>query len=296
MAEENSVKNTFDSSLQAAGKVARFAAENVLLPIVTGGTSLATKLPKAVKTLDSLRSAKPQEKEKDNTTKFVLIGIGVFFLLPIMAAITITTGFADFVGLKQISTPPEILDKVITAPLQCQNTRHDAEKVICWLNEGFKSNSNDCPQSITEVTLSNWAMTEKCLLAGPFLNQNLIRDEFKKSVELTGDYAGNLQCVGFVKGIEASIGHILASCGNAKDFFGNGSCPDNYTKIKTTDANDLKPGDLAVRNSTQYGHIGIVVEIKGRVKIIVAQAWGATGQIFLSDDAVTNYQGFLRYK
>ncbi|HNP89148.1 MAG: CHAP domain protein [Microgenomates group bacterium ADurb.Bin219] len=296
MAEENSVKNTLDSSLQTAGRVVRFAAENVLLPIVTGGTSLATKLPKAVKALDFLRSAKPQEKEKDNTTKFVLIGIGVFFFLPIMAAITITAGFADFVGVKQIPISQKTLVKVITSPPQCQKTRHKAEEVICWLKEGIKVNSAACSQEITEVTLSNWGTTEKCLLAGPFPNSELIRNEFKKSVDLTGDYAGNLQCVGFVKGIEASIGHLLASCGNAKDFFGNGSCPDNYTKIKTADANDLKPGDLAVRNSTQYGHIGIIVETKGKTKIIVAQAWGATGQIFLSDDAVTNYQGFLRYK
>ena len=126
MAEENSVKNTLDSSLQAVGKVARFAAENVLLPIVTGGTSfLATKLPKAVKALDFLRSAKPQEKEKDNTTKFVLIGIGVFFFLPIMAAITITTGSVSYTHLRAHET---VLDLVCR--LLLEKNKHHAHALL----------------------------------------------------------------------------------------------------------------------------------------------------------------------
>ena len=289
MAEESSV----DKALKTAGNVARFAAENVLLPIVTGGTSLATKLPKAAKALDLLRSAKPQEKEKDNTTKFVLIGIGVFFFLPIMAMATITTGFADLSGFKPLVIPQKTVVKVITAPLQCQNTRHEAEKIICWLKEGIKVNKTACPQEINEVTLANWSTTESCLLASSLANKEAVRDEFKKSLDLTGDYAGKLQCVGFVKAVVRSTGRILDSCGNAKDF-GVNNCPSGYTVIKTSDTKDLKVGYLAVRNTTAYGHIGVIVEINGKTKIVVAQAWGTTGQIFLSDDSIINYQLFLK--
>ncbi len=293
MAEENSVKNTLDSSLQAVGKVARFAAENVLLPIVTGGTSfLATKLPKAVKALDFLRSAKPQEKEKDNTTKFVLIGIGVFFFLPIMAAITITTGFADFVGLKQISTPPEILDKVITAPLQCQNTRHKAEEIICWLK-------NNCVNKIGIITKDNWREAKECLRAYPSPNINNLLEQFENSIGLSGVGAGKLQCVGFVKGIEALANHDMEMCGvGAKDYWGT-DCPKNYKKYTITEntkASELKSGDIVVRTKGTYGHMGIVIETVGNKKIVIAQANGGEGRINLVDNEVNNYDGFLRYK
>lgn len=312
MEKKGSVKSSFDSALNTAGKIGKLAFDNIVLPLVTGGTSKAAQLlgklgPKALKGLSLLGAPGIPTKKQDKTWLYILIGIIVIFFLPILVIMMTTSAFVSPQGLGSLENLPGA--SVITpAPLQCSNARHEAEKIICWLKEGYLQTSNNCPQSFQSVIKSNYNLVSSCITSpknsgNPITNPNVVDSEFRASVNLIDPdprYLGKLQCVGFIKATEMSLGHPIDTH-NAKDYWLQ-NCHQEYERITTTIASSLKPGDLAVRttdrngNPSPYGHISIIIETVGNIKIIVAEALGTNGEILLEEEAVTNYNGFLRYK
>lgn len=301
------------NSLKTAAKVAMDAG----LALATAGGSAGLKVAvkvgqKTANVLNALGSLKPKEEEKkDKTWLWVLIGIVIFFTLPILVIGSIGGAFVQLTGLTPITVVPGTSPQITPAPLLCNQTRHQAEKIICWLKEGVAQEPVVCPKPFDRVCtdpheavpgcVKEYGVISNCLNAPKSIitNKIAVDAEFENSIvaslAVIDQYSGKLQCVGFVNAVERSLGHSIEGCGNAKDYWGT-NCPQDYEKITITSATELKPGDLAVRTTSIYGHIGIIIETEGNIKIVVAQAWGTTGEVFLSDDAITNYQGFLRYK
>lgn len=297
MPEGTSINSSLNSAFNSVARFGKLALKKG----VQAGANLV--IPGSGKVLDLLgkaRGAISAKKKEDKTWLWVLIiGIVAIIIFPFL---TIATTAGSFITSNLLIPSPTIAPgsppQITPAPLQCNNTRHQAETVICWLEEGVSQNPSACPESFNKVWVNNLYKVLECLNASSIPGKEIVTWEFKESINnsllVADEYSGKLQCVGFIRAIERSLGHQIDNH-HAKDYWLQ-NCHQEYERIATTNAKTLRPGDLAVRTTGNYGHIGIVVDTAGNVKIIVAQAWGLTGDIFLSEDAVTNYQGFLRYK
>ena len=163
----------------------------------------------------------------------------------------------------------EILVSVV--PPECQNPKHLSEETICKLSKG----ADPCNQErVNQIT---WNKVDSCFNQIQLQGKEIIRSNFEFSKEAFK----SLQCVGFVKGIQAALGNPIDTTGNARDYLS--SIPTGYTKIEGTSL-EIKRGDIAIWKGSEYGHMGVVVEIieppekiDSEIilgKLVVAQAWG----------------------
>jgi len=191
-------------------------------------------------------------------TFFVVMTTSGAFILP--------KGMGDGIG-----GPPLAL-----VPPECQSPRHLSENVLCQLNS--------C--GIQSVTGYNYTLVESCM--GNFSNKEAILNQFQASLPV--DRCNCLQCVGFVRGVMAALGKDPGGGKDAKDYLDD-NVPSGY--IKSINMSGITVGDLAVMKSGLYGHIAIVVKRDGN-KITVAQAWGGTGAVNMTDFNISQFDGYLR--
>lgn len=321
---EDSLKSSINNAVQATGQAAKFVGENIVLPMITAGTSLAaTQLPKITKALNFLSAARPkkEEEKKDKTWLWILIIIIVIFIvLPLLAIATIGGAFLKITGLTPITVIPSTHPPFTPIIPQCIANRPQAEKVICWLLNGHNILPAKCSKSFEYVCIDPYlqvtgcvkelGIITDCLDASDIPGKERVVNEFQDSINaslvIVDEFSGKLQCVGFIKAVEASLGRYIGppdihtSC-NAKDFFLNVDCRQDYHLIS---AAEIRAGDLAVRTTNKYGgpsefgHISVINEILGTQEIIVAQADGYSGQVGLEKQVISNYSdsgGFLRY-
>jgi len=104
---------------------------------------------------------------------------------------------------------------------------------------------------------------------------------------------GNLQCVGFKRGVEMS----LPDAGNAKDFANPAAIspcylvtdPDPATAINE----GVQSGDNAVWTGGTFGHITMVLQV-GEGTVLLVQAWGENGHISTTSLQTASVDQFIR--
>lgn len=236
------------------------------LGLITSGFGLTGRI------LTGISGGNPED-DNSLVKQILLVVIGIFILIPILFFLINTTTSTAFIEPTEIS--PGEIPIPIMAPLQCNSPRHLAEETICKLSQ------NPPPCNNQKINQNSWNSVDQCFQQIILTNKQAIRDEFNISVSSLK----SLQCVGFVKGIQKALGKEITKDGNARDYL-NPPYPPNYDFIQGNGANPEK-GDLAIWYGSKYGHIAIVVEVVGNIKIIVAQAWGndtgTAGNIFLSE-------------
>jgi len=230
-----------------------------------------------------------------------IIGIGGSTLLPtgltILATATIGASVLKKEGIGEpppyggspISPLPPTSSELL-APLS--NAGRLAEIVVWTLN--------NC--GITAVNKNTWEKTEECLKNSNLPNKTTIISFFKNSVMANfpdaPELEGNLQCVGFVRGIMAAFGKTLEARGNAKDYLLDSPPPSGFYVQKTMDG--VAAGDLVVLGGRKYGHIAIVVDVKEKngVKYLhIAEALGSNKGIIRIIEVNSSYfDGYLRAK
>jgi hypothetical protein len=89
----------------------------------------------------------------------------------------------------------------------------------------------------------------------------------------------NLQCVGFVRGMNLQFkGRALDNGGNAIDFATN--IPTGYKMVYKSFSNTPRIGDLLLWNTGTYGHIAYIVQVHDTNYVDIIEAnWGIDGLV-----------------
>jgi hypothetical protein len=209
-----------------------------------------------------------------------LVVLGLIVLSSLTFFIVMTTAGAFILpqgASLRVAGPP-----VITVAPNCTATRHLAEEVVCQLQS--------C--NLQYVVSSTIDETEKCLSQSNLPNKETIISYFRASV-LAPRNDGKLQCVGFVQGVMAAMGHPLAGR-DAKNYILETPPPSGY--ISFNDPNQIQVGDLAVKTTNDFGHIMVIIAKDGD-KLTVSQADGGTGVVgngIIPASFVSKIGGFLR--
>jgi hypothetical protein len=211
--------------------------------------------------------------------------IGVLTALTIMTVFVVVVSSGAFVlpvNPLQIhgggTTGPRVLSPVPPLP---SNWRHLAERVVYELQ--------NC--QISYVNSSTWTQVETCLTNSGIPNVQPMIDQFHNSIQPSVDSCECLQCVGFVRGVMATLGKDPGGGRHARGYL-DPPTPAGYMPINKTMA-DVAAGDLVVDMGITYGHIAIVVAREGN-EMIVAQAWGGSGLVNMTKVHYSMFTGFLR--
>lgn len=207
------------------------------------------------------------------------------FILPIalLAGLTLFTVFTSSAAFlpEGVGETPSYIGTRVEPRAQATEL---AEKVIYILNQ--------C--GITYVNKNTWSDTQNCLQNSNLQNKEIIIQKFSESTNNPNNN-NMLQCVGFVRGIMASLGKDLGSGReNAKDFLDPPTPPDFHPLEK--DMAKVQIGDLVIWEGSinSSGHIAIVIDKIGD-QIRVAQAFGPNnGFLQITDINPVYYDGFLR--
>jgi hypothetical protein len=142
------------------------------------------------------------------------------------------------------------------------------------------------------VTKNNLEAIRSCLGSDP--TAKIIMDQLEKSVISSLGYneplRGKLQCVGFIYALEAATGGSIQNYpADAQDHWRDIS---GYTKISSSNYENIQVGDIMIWSNPHKGHLAIVVEVNrvgSEVKSIkTLQADGTTGEIKYENLAVTS--------
>jgi surface antigen len=202
-------------------------------------------------------------------------------------------------GLFQIEGSAFILDEEAVSGLPFPNlpseepiaSNHFAERLVQILQE--------CPATKPNgyINKNNFPQVAQCLeKAG--INSSVI-DILRDSV----NRFSSLQCVGFVRAVEASSGRTLPGCGNAKDY-ANCSAVKESDIYQYADCKNLKIGAIGISTGGTYGHVGIVTNIEnpenGIARVRFASAWGTGstdgGRVTITTLPCDSFAAFIQTK
>lgn len=243
-------------------------------------------------------------EEKDFQLKKLIIA--PFALLILFSLMGMGSLGVSFLGEQGSGTFVPGIVEPINSSLDCdQGPRHFAEKVICIITH------EPCNQS--KVNKSNISIVDQCL-ANTGISNELI-SAFNTSV----DNFTNLQCVGFVWGIQAALNRTLLlreNIENACELLKK-NIHINYEVLGRYETPQV--GDIAVWSGTKCslleldmgisqgqvyfspeGHVSVVIEVKALgMEIITAGANGYTGALEIKPalrGVPGGPDGYLRYK
>lgn len=279
------------------GTIIAFAAEK----IIKGGFKLLKKLGQWVSSGFGIANAVfegltgQREIPEDESLSF-LIPLFILFL-PILFFtfffIKTTTDSAFIIPGKgnlegNLNIPPP-------SNPQCAPSRHLAEEIICILSTG----SSPCNHYVVNKT--TWPEVSHCLNSSNIPRKENVSQKFWGSVS----QYHNLQCVGFVAGVEAAFGREFTQGYESACDYLHQPLASGYQLVNKK---DIKPGDLAVwdcKGSSSDGHIAVVIysnievipetgDIVGNFSI--AEANGKNGVIAVRENIpITSPGGFIRY-
>jgi len=181
-------------------------------------------------------------------------------------------------------------------------------------------NQNNGLAEEVAYTLSSCSYTDS-----PYINKNNKNEVFEclKDSSLPSDVAetiisgfeasidtySSLQCVGFVRAIEAAQGRTLPSCGeDAKDWATSRCWKENesYQFLEDKKCSQVEKGTIAVVSSGQYGHIGIISkkmesEAGGITRLRFVSAYGnpnsnSGGKITVQEIPCDYFDAFIKIK
>ena len=236
-----------------------------------------------------------REVPEDKSLSFLLPIFALIFIILILSPIIIITnvlggGFILPNGSGNLEEEGIFLPPA--SPPHCTPARHLAEEIICTLSTG------DAPCNNTFVNEYTWDNVSKCLSSSPLPNKEAIEETFERFLlPIVEDGTKNLQCVGFVVGVEAGLGITIEEKGNARDYL-EPPYPENYILINK---DNVESGDIAVWRGSEYGHIAIVIQVIKNpdgtpAKLVIAESDGFTGKIAIREEIpIDSPDGFLHY-
>ncbi|MGB9637322.1 MAG: CHAP domain-containing protein, partial [Microgenomates group bacterium] len=283
------IKAAVMAILHAIGVTVSAGLLNVIVEVapklLKAATSLIKKSFKAITSLLGITNAISEgltgqrEIPEDKTfswLKYLVVGFFILLLVaPLLKQNNINTTFLQRGSLEEegVSFPPG-------SPPHCTPARHLAEEVICTLSTGNAPCNHNIVDEYTWNDVSSCldkANLTKSIVSSP---STVIKDNFSRFLLSVDGSKRNLQCVGFVVGIESGLGRNIEKPGNARDYL-DPPYPDNYILI---DKDKVKTGDIAIWKGKKYGHIAVIIQVINNpdgtpAKIVTAESDGYSGMI-----------------
>lgn len=259
-------------------------AKKTLKNILTSGVRFLNSIFQGFFGINSV----PESEDTKSLSKTLLYIFLLVFLFPLFFSIPIDQNVkkSSLTGGMGGEIDYEDYD-LNEAELNCTSNPPLAEKTICLLSEAGSPPCNQHKINNHTIETVNTCF-DQITLEG--------KESISLSFNLSVSSYHSLQCVGFVKGIQAARGMSIITNGNAKQYLD--PPPPNYQSI--AHKQDVEIGDLAIWTNSTYGHIAVVVgknEELGRVRL--AQAFGTNnsygGTINVTETPITAPSGYIRF-